>query len=118
MLADTLMAPAALAGNTVVAAATTDASEATRRGFAQLLGRDDPDRTAVTERGLAETHQQLTATVQQGLEQARAAAAFRPGQIAVNHGTGDPQLHERGKHAAGRLADTAHLLARSTGAGS
>jgi len=47
---------------------------------------------------------------------ADATAAFRLGQIAVNHGTGDPQLHERGKHAAGRLADTAHLLARPAGA--
>jgi hypothetical protein len=43
---------------------------------------------------------------------ADATAAFRPGLIAVSHGTGDPQLHERGKHAAGRLAGTAHLLAR------
>ena len=34
MLAETLMALAALAGNTVVAAATTDAWEAARRGFA------------------------------------------------------------------------------------
>ena len=29
-------------------------------------------------------------------------AAFRPGLIAVSHGTGDSQLHERGKHAAVR----------------
>jgi hypothetical protein len=39
MLAETLMALAALAGNTVVAAATTDAWEAARRGFARLLQR-------------------------------------------------------------------------------
>jgi hypothetical protein len=93
MLAGTLMALPALAGNTVIA-----------------------DRTVVAERLLAETHQQLTAPVGQGLGQARAAAAFRPGQIAVSHGTGDAQLHERGKHAAGRLAATAHLLARLAGA--
>ena len=43
MLADTLMALAALAGNTVVAAATTDAREAARRGFARVLGRGDPN---------------------------------------------------------------------------
>jgi 3-hydroxyisobutyrate dehydrogenase-like beta-hydroxyacid dehydrogenase len=43
-------------------------------------------------------------------------ATFRPGLIAVSHGTGDPQLHERGKHAADRLAGTAHLLARPAGA--
>ena len=34
---------AALAGNTVVAAATTDAWEAARRKFARLLGRGDPE---------------------------------------------------------------------------
>ncbi len=44
------------------------------------------------------------------------AAAFRPGLIVVSHGTGDSQLHERGKHAADRLAGTAHLLARPAGA--
>ena len=43
-------------------------------------------------------------------------AAFRPGLIAVSHGTGGPQLHERGGHAAGRLAGTVHLLARPAGA--
>ena len=45
MLAESSMALAALAGNTVVAAATTDAWEAARRGFARLLGRGDPGRT-------------------------------------------------------------------------
>ena len=43
-------------------------------------------------------------------------AAFRPGLVAVGHGTGDYQLHERGKHAADRLVGTAHLLARPAGA--
>jgi len=47
---------------------------------------------------------------------ADATAAFRPGLIAVSHGTGDPQLPGRGWHAAGRLAGTAHLLARPAGA--
>ena len=42
MLAESLMALAALAGNTVVAAATTDAWEAARRGFARLLGHGEP----------------------------------------------------------------------------
>ena len=37
------------------------------------------------------------------------------GLIAVSHGTGDPPLHERGKHAAGRLAGTALLLAHPAG---
>ena len=77
MLAETLMALAALAGNTVVAAATTDAWEAARRGFARLLGRDDPDRTKMAERRLAETREQLTDAEGHDLEQARAALAER-----------------------------------------
>ena len=44
-LADSLMALASLAGNTVVAAAATDAWENARHGLARLLGRGDPDRT-------------------------------------------------------------------------
>jgi hypothetical protein len=77
MPADTVMALAALAGNTVVAAATTDAWEAARRGFARLLGRGDPDRTKVAERRLAETHEQLTGAEGSDLEQAQAALAER-----------------------------------------
>jgi hypothetical protein len=77
MLAETLMALAALAGNTVVAAATTDAWEAARRGFARLLGRGDPDRTQVAEQRLAETREQLTGAEGQDLEQARAVLAER-----------------------------------------
>jgi hypothetical protein len=60
MQAETLMALAALAGNTVVTAATTDAWEAARRGFARLLGRGDPDRTKVVDRRLTETRDQLS----------------------------------------------------------
>ena len=41
-LAEALVALAALAGNTVVTAAVTDAWESTRKGFARLLGRGDP----------------------------------------------------------------------------
>ena len=77
MLAETLMALAALAGNTVVAAAATDAWETARRGFARLLGRGDPDRTKMAERRLAETCEQLTGAEGQDLEQARAALAER-----------------------------------------
>jgi hypothetical protein len=73
VLADTLMALAALAGNTVVTAATTDAWEAARRGFARLLGRGDPERAAVAERRLAETHEQLAGAAGAQLESARAA---------------------------------------------
>ena len=77
MLAETLMALAALAGNTVVAAATTDAWEAARRGFARLLGRGDLDRTQMAEQRLAETREQLTDVEGTDLEQARAVLAER-----------------------------------------
>jgi hypothetical protein len=77
MLAETLMALAALAGNTVVAAATTDAWETARRGFARLLGRDDPDRTKMAEQRLEQTREQLTGAAGTDSEQARAALAER-----------------------------------------
>jgi len=77
MLAETLMALAALAGNTVVAAAMTDAWEAARRGFARLLGRGDPGRTMVAERRLAETREQLMGAEGKDLDQARAVLAER-----------------------------------------
>ena len=73
VLAESLMALAALAGNTVVTAATTDAWEAARRGFARLLGRGDPQRTAVAERRLGQTHEQLTGVTGADLESAQAA---------------------------------------------
>ena len=77
MLAETLTALAALAGNTVVAAAATDAWEAARQGFARLLGRGDPDRTKMAEQRLAETREQVTVAEGKDLEQARAALAER-----------------------------------------
>ena len=77
MLAETLTALAALAGNTVVAAATTDAWEAARRGFARLLGRGDPKQEHMAEQRLAETRVQLTGADGADLEQARAALAQR-----------------------------------------
>jgi hypothetical protein len=77
MLAEGLLALAALAGNTVVAAATTDAWEAALRGFARLLGHGDPDRTMVAERRLAETREQLIGTEGQDLEQVHATLAER-----------------------------------------
>lgn len=69
---EALIALAALAGNTVVAAATTDAWEATRRKFAQLLGSGDPDRTALAERRLDQTRRQLEGVSGQELETAQA----------------------------------------------
>jgi hypothetical protein len=68
-----LMALAALAGNTVVTAAVTDAWEAARKGFARLLGRGDPGRTKAAERRLEETREQLTGATGADLERTRAA---------------------------------------------
>jgi hypothetical protein len=68
---------AALAGNTLVTAAVTDAWEAARRGFARLLGRGDPDRTKLAERRLSETREQLAGTEGTDQEQVRAALAER-----------------------------------------
>jgi hypothetical protein len=69
---EALSALAALAGNTVVAAATTDAWEACRRGFARLLGRGDAKKTELAEQRLAETQEQLTTAGGADLERARA----------------------------------------------
>jgi hypothetical protein len=77
MLAETLTALAVLAGDTVVAAATTDAWEAARKGFARCLGRGDPDRTAVAEWRLAETREQLACADGGDLGLSRAALAER-----------------------------------------
>jgi hypothetical protein len=68
---EALIALAALAGNTVVAAATTDAWEAARHKFAQLLGRGDPDRTKLAERRLHQTRQQLEGVSGHELEKAQ-----------------------------------------------
>ena len=77
MLAETLTALAALAGNTVVAAATTDAWEAARRKFARLLGRGDPKQEQLAEQRLEETRQQLTGAAGADSEQARTVLADR-----------------------------------------
>ncbi len=69
---EALLALAALAGNTVVTAAVTDAWESARKGFARLLGRGDPDRTAAAERRLEETRNQLAGAQGADLERARA----------------------------------------------
>ena len=76
LIAD-MMALAMLAGNAVVAASTTDAWEAVRREFARLLGRGEPDRTAVAERRLAEIREQLASATGADLEHAHAALAER-----------------------------------------
>jgi hypothetical protein len=64
---------AALAGNTLVAAAVTDAWETARHRFARLFGRGKPD--SATERRLEATRSQLTAAPPDGLEQVQADLA-------------------------------------------
>jgi hypothetical protein len=65
----------ALAGNTIVAAAVTDAFEGMRAAVARLFGRDRPD--AVIQRRLDETRQQLATTAPGQLEGARATQVHR-----------------------------------------
>ena len=62
MVVESLIALAALAGQTVVAAASTDAWDACKRGFARLLGRGDPKKEQLAEQRLEETRQQLAGT--------------------------------------------------------
>jgi len=72
---EALIALAALAGNTVVAAATTDAWEAARRKFARLLGRGDAKKEQLADKRLEETRQQLDGVTGQRLEKAQADLA-------------------------------------------
>jgi len=69
---EALIALAALAGNTVVTAATTDAWEAARHKFAQLLGRGDGDRTRLAESRLDQTRQRLEGVTGQELGRVQA----------------------------------------------
>lgn len=64
---------AALAGNTIVAAAVTDAFEGVRARVARIFGRDQPH--SRIQRRLDETRQQLVATTPRDLERAQAAQA-------------------------------------------
>lgn len=75
MLEEALIALAALGGQTVVAAATTDAWQACKRGFARLLGRGDPNQTQATERRLDDTRELLARAQGADLEQVRTALA-------------------------------------------
>ena len=72
---EALIALAALAGNTVVTAATTDAWEAARRKFARLLARGDLKKEQLADKRLEETRQQLAEVTGQELEQAQAELA-------------------------------------------
>jgi hypothetical protein len=66
-----LLALAALAGQTLVAAATTDVWESAKRGFARLLGRGDHEREELAERRLDDTREQLEDVPESEREQAR-----------------------------------------------
>ena len=77
MLAEGLVALAQWAGQTVAAAAVTDAWESARHKIALLLGHGDQGKTDVAERWLDETYQQLTAAHGADLEPVRAEAARR-----------------------------------------
>jgi hypothetical protein len=72
---EALIALAALAGNTVVSAATTDAWEAARRKFARLLGCGDAKKELLAETRLEKTRQQLAGVAGQDLEQAQVELA-------------------------------------------
>ncbi|TDU87590.1 hypothetical protein EV138_1114 [Kribbella voronezhensis] len=76
-LLEALLALAALAGNTVVTAAVTDAWGAAKSGFARLLGRGDPEKVEAAERRLDETREQLAGATGADLERARAALEAR-----------------------------------------
>lgn len=71
-----LVALALLAAQTVVAAASTDAWGAAKRGVAHLLGRGDPAKEKLAEQRLEQARQQLQAAAPgEDLEQARAELA-------------------------------------------
>jgi hypothetical protein len=71
VLDEALMSLASLVGQSVVAAAATDAWEMAKRGFARLLGRDDPQRAELMEQRLERARQQLAGVSGAELEQVR-----------------------------------------------
>jgi hypothetical protein len=71
MVAEAL-ALALLASQTVVAAASTDAWDLAKRGFARLLGRGDAERAAAAERRLDGMAEELAGAAPDELGQARA----------------------------------------------
>ena len=71
-MGENLLVLAALAGRTVIDAATTDGWETAERAYAQLLGRGDAKQTKQAEQWLEETREQLTGAEGKDLEQARA----------------------------------------------
>ena len=77
MLGENLLVLAALAGRTVVDAATTDGWETAERAFAQLLGRGDAKQTKQAEQWLKETRKQLAGGDGADMELIRTALAGR-----------------------------------------
>jgi hypothetical protein len=75
---DVLMTLAQFAGQTVTAAAITDAWESARARLAKLLGRGDAQRTQAADGWLRQTHEQLAAAAPgPALERASQAATER-----------------------------------------
>jgi hypothetical protein len=70
-----MLALAGAAGQTVVAAAVTDAWDCAKRGFARLLGRGDPERTGLAEQRLEQAREQLMAVPAADRELAQAQLA-------------------------------------------
>jgi hypothetical protein len=70
MLTAELTALATLAGQAIVRAASTDAWEMAKQGFARLIGRRDPAQTELAQQRLEQTRDQLATQDGAGLEQA------------------------------------------------
>ncbi|HJY58778.1 MAG TPA: tetratricopeptide repeat protein [Streptosporangiaceae bacterium] len=77
MLGESLLALAALAGQTVVDAATTDVWQTVEHRYAQLLGRGDTEQTHLVEQWLEETREQLAGLAGADMELIRTALAGR-----------------------------------------
>ena len=77
MLAESLLALTALAGQTVVDVAATDGWETAERGYAKLLGRGNAKQTQLAERWLEETREQLARGAGADKELIRTALAGR-----------------------------------------
>jgi hypothetical protein len=75
VLAEALAALAAAGGTALVEAATTDAWEKAKSGFARLFGRGDDRRTEVIEARLESTRAELVPLTGAALERAREARA-------------------------------------------
>jgi len=77
MPGEVLIQLAQFAGQTVAAAAITDAWESVRGRFARLLGHGDARKTKVATEWLAQTREQLTVAGPESVEQAKQTVAER-----------------------------------------